>query len=149
MSAHRERVAFVWNRCWQEGLACIRHFQAAGELPAKVLYYLDPPFFEQAESLYAYYFKESDHRALRDALLQLEAPWILSYDSVEKVKALYNGDHSNSAHIELLYNGSKLNGGKKAREVIITNLVQLPGDTVIHPKRTHSKKSNPSTSTQE
>jgi len=85
--------------------------------------------------LYAFYFQDKDHRALRDVLLHLEAPWILSYDSVEKVKALYNGGNSNSAHIELLYNGSKLNGGKKAREVIITNLEHLPGDTVIRPKR--------------
>lgn len=114
VSVLRDRVAFVWNRCWKDGLACIRRFQEADELPTNILYYLDPPFFEQADSLYAFYFKDSDHRALRDALLHLEAPWILSYDSVEKVKALYNGDNSNSAHIELLYNGSKLNGGKKA-----------------------------------
>jgi DNA adenine methylase len=142
ISAYRERVAFVWSQCWDDGLARIQRFQEAGNLPTNVLYYLDPPFFEQADSLYAFYFTDSDHRALRDTLLHLKAPWILSYDSVEKVKALYNGNNSNSAHIELLYNGSKLNGGKKAKEVIITNLPNLPGDTIIRPKRPNRKKSS-------
>jgi DNA adenine methylase len=130
ISAYEERVAFVWIRCRQE----------AGELPTSVLYYLDPPFFEQADALYAFYFQDSDHRALRDALLHLDEPWILSYDSVAKVKELYNGDNANSAHIELLYNGSVLNGGKRAKEVIITNLKHLPGDTQIRPKKVRRRK---------
>lgn len=149
ISAYRERVAFVWNYCWKDGLGHIRCLQETGKLPPNTLYYLDPPFFEQADSLYAFYFKDEDHRILRDTLLQLEAPWILSYDSVSKVKELYNGDNAKSAHIELLYNGSKLNGGKKAREVIITNLEHLPGDTVIHPKKPRRKKLQDSVITQE
>jgi DNA adenine methylase len=139
ISAYQDRVEFVWNCSWADGLADVRRSQAAGDFPQNILFYLDPPFFEQAETLYTHYFTDNDHRDLRDELLQLEMPWILSYDSVAKVKELYNGDKANSAHIELLYNGSALNGGKKAREVIITNLEHLPGDTQIRPKRVRHK----------
>jgi DNA adenine methylase len=127
LSAFENNVSFVWNSCWSEGLNRIREQQQQNQLPHEnILFYFDPPFFEQAKQLYAFYFNETDHQLLRDAILTLQEPWILSYDSVEKVKELYRSANSNSVHIEVLYNGSALKGGKITKEVILSNLSNLP-----------------------
>ena len=98
-----------------------------------LFFYFDPPFFEKAETLYRYYFAEKDHLALRDFLLTLEDKWILSYDFAQQVEALYGEaikKRTNGArqhHLELSYTlGIMSKGQKQGREVIISNLANLP-----------------------
>ncbi|RMH43959.1 MAG: DNA adenine methylase [Gammaproteobacteria bacterium] len=132
IAALREYVYAVWNVSWEEGLQMIRAEQRKGKLPNdKVFFYLDPPFFEKAEKLYRHYFSEADHLALRDALLQLQDKWLLSYDSAEQVEVLYgkalalgkNG--TKRSDVEWLYSLS-LRERKLGKEVILSNLEVLP-----------------------
>ena len=133
-AAHSDKVCAVWNRSWEDSIARIRSEQAAGELLLdNLFFYFDPPFFEEAEALYRYYFTEDDHRALRDSLLELEDRWILSYDSAEQVETLYgkalrqrtNGTQKHD--VELFYSLAIMTRKrKKGREVIISNMEQLP-----------------------
>lgn len=122
-TALKDRVAFVWNISWHDGIERVQH------LSQNVLYYFDPPFFEKANQLYTYYFKENDHRCLRDSILALELPWILSYDVSDQVNTLYGSDRQGSAHVELLYSTAGRGGNRVVQEVIITNLEQLSGET--------------------
>lgn len=127
--ALRDKVAFVWNLGWADGLARIHTMQERGTLPPDAFYYVDPPFFEKADRLYNFYFKDTDHYRLRDALLKLQAPWILSYDASVRVMELYGNGNFDPVHLELLY-GSPGNGGSTvAREVLLTNLDKLPAAT--------------------
>ncbi|RMD67258.1 DNA adenine methylase [Candidatus Pacearchaeota archaeon] len=128
----REHVYAVWNASWEEGLQMVRVEQRNGKLPSDgVFFYLDPPFFEKAEKLYRYYFTETDHLALRDALLQLQDKWLLSYDSAEQVENLYgealalgrNG--AKRSDVEWFYSLS-LRERKLGKEVILSNLETLP-----------------------
>jgi DNA adenine methylase len=125
--ALKDRVAFVWNLHWKKGISLIRQMQQRGTLPkTNILFYFDPPFFEKAEQLYTYYFDEAGHRKLRDAVVKTDDPWILSYDSAERVKELYAD--AKSGLIELLYSTSVSSKRCASQEVVITNLEYLPGE---------------------
>lgn len=132
IATFREHIHAVWNLSWEEGLELLRSEQKTGKLPrADLFFYLDPPFFEKAGTLYRYYFTEEDHRRLRDVLLNLEDKWLLSYDSAEQVELLYgeaialNTNGAKRSEVELLYSLS-LRERKRGKEVILSNLEILP-----------------------
>ena len=69
-ASYRKMVYGIWNCNWDEGIDRIREDQKLRRLPDDGLFfYLDPPFFEKADKLYRYYFREHDHKQLRDFLL--------------------------------------------------------------------------------
>lgn len=56
-----------------------------------LLVYLDPPYYRKGKSLYLDYYKHEDHEHLACYLKQtLKFKWVLSYDCVEEIKALYS-----------------------------------------------------------
>lgn len=127
-SALRDRVAFVWGRSWQQGVAELRRRQRSGKLPRdSVCFYVDPPFFSKAKQLYTHAFTDHDHRRLRDTLVGLHDHWILSYDDDPQVQQLYGPLRLRQpTHIELLYSAARTPGSRAVREVIVTNLPHLP-----------------------
>ncbi len=52
--------------------------------------YFDPPYYHRAEQLYGDWFSEKEHKQLRDYLVRLSTPWMLSYDDAPEVRSLYN-----------------------------------------------------------
>ncbi len=134
IAAYKNKIYGIWNCSWEAGIARLREEQQTRLLPHDGLFfYFDPPFFEKAETLYRYYFAEKDHLALRDFLLTLEDKWILSYDFAQQVEALYGEaikKRTNGArqhHLELSYTlGIMSKGQKQGKEVIISNLANLP-----------------------
>jgi DNA adenine methylase len=125
----KDRVAFVWNLHWRTGMGRLRQMQHAGRLPQEALFYFDPPFFQKAERLYPHYFDDAGHRGLRDHILTLKDPWLLSYDSAQRVAELYGGSGHGAARVEVLYSTSGASGRGAAQEVILTNLSRLPLQT--------------------
>lgn len=118
---------------WLEGIDELRKLQEQGELLSdSFFFYLDPPFFEEANALYRHYFTEDDHKGLRDYLLKLNDKFISSYDNAQQMETLYGIAHKNGpngAHydyIELLYGLVKISERRRGKEVIISNLKQLP-----------------------
>jgi len=57
---------------------------------AHLLYYFDPPFYKKADQLYRYHFNNVNHKDLRDKLMKLKQPWILSYDRAQEIQNLYS-----------------------------------------------------------
>ena len=55
-----------------------------------LLYYFDPPFYKKADQLYRYHFDSVGHKNLRDKLIKLKQPWILSYDRAKEIQNLYS-----------------------------------------------------------
>lgn len=125
-AALHERVAFVWEGDWADCLRAIQERQANGTLPADVCYYFDPPFFHKADRLYNFYFEPADHRALRDTVLPLPAPWVISYDYCPEVQTLYAKHRQ--IEVELLYSGAQNGGSRVAKEIILTNLRKIPSE---------------------
>jgi DNA adenine methylase len=125
-AALRDRVAFVWEDDWQSGMEQIAGKQQKGDLPEGIFYYFDPPFFHKAERLYQFYFTNGDHEKLRDTVLNLDSHWVLSYDYCERVDELYQDRPQ--THVEALYSVAQNGGSRAVKEVILTNLSQLPAD---------------------
>lgn len=87
------------------------------------LIYADPPYFEKAGSLYLNSFEESDHAALASCLNSLgDTRWILTYDNVPQVAALYSGRRRQL--VSLNYS---------AHRVMKTKEIMILSDSVMDP----------------
>lgn len=59
-------------------------------LPSKSLLYLDPPYYAKSKRrLYANCYKDSDHLCIAQLLRRAKHPWLMSYDNVPEIRALY------------------------------------------------------------
>ncbi len=119
----KEKVAFVKNMSWEEGITYIREQQNLSRLPQdNLLFYFDPPFFEKANQLYNYYFNNAKHQQLRDFIVNLKDNWILSYDSPEQVRKLY-GENLQSINTNIRYSTGRCSTSRSAKEeIILTNM---------------------------
>lgn len=87
ISAFKNRVV-VLSYDWEKTLKYV-----AGKNKYKntrLLYYFDPPFYKKADQLYRYHFDNVSHKNLRDTLMKLKQPWILSYDRAQEIQNLYS-----------------------------------------------------------
>lgn len=87
IAAFKNRVVVLpYN--WEETLKYV-----AGKRKYKnrsLLFYFDPPFYKKADQLYRYHFDNVSHKDLRDKLMKLKQPWILSYDRAQEIQNLYS-----------------------------------------------------------
>jgi len=59
-------------------------------LGANTFIFLDPPYFSVGKELYRdHYFEVEDHYRLSEAVKELKQPWLMSYDDVSEIRALY------------------------------------------------------------
>lgn len=138
IAEYKERIAAIWCCSWDDGIRRIRQGHEGRQFPQdKLFFYLDPPFFKKAEKLYRFVFTQEDHARLRNFLLELNDPWLLSYDAADEFEALYGeaiAQRTNGAqrqHIELLYTTANQQNPRRAREVILSNLDHLPEMPVL------------------
>ena len=55
-----------------------------------VFIYFDPPYYNKGQKLYKNFFTPADHKKIRTAIEEnITAPWIVTYDAVNEIKALY------------------------------------------------------------
>ena len=79
----RNQVDCVGNINWKKFCSNYRNRKGA-------YLYLDPPYYHKAEQLYGHLFNEKQHNQLKDFLMGLIVPWMLSYDDAPEVRALYD-----------------------------------------------------------
>jgi DNA adenine methylase len=61
-------------------------------LPHKSLIFLDPPYFEQGQSLYENHYQPEDHIRLAGVFRKkLRRNWIISYDNHSQIRKAYRG----------------------------------------------------------
>lgn len=61
-------------------------------LPTKSLTFLDPPYFEQGQSLYENHYKPEDHIRLASVFRRnLKHNWMISYDNHPQIRKAYRG----------------------------------------------------------
>ena len=58
-------------------------------LPENSLYCIDPPYYVKGSTLYTNFYRPEDHKQLADTILELERPWILTYDNSPEIQKLY------------------------------------------------------------
>ncbi len=87
----------------------------------EVFFYLDPPYFDY-EDYYAWGFKKSQHRLLRDTLKNIEWKFLLSYNDCPEIRELYKDFNiKSSKEIAYTLGGSTKNRRKIVSELYITN----------------------------
>lgn len=71
-------------------------------LPRRSLVYLDPPYFVKGRRrLYANFYEQADHERIASFVQSSQANWMVSYDDVPQVRALYRG--LRGVELELAY----------------------------------------------
>ena len=70
-----------------DALAFIKDISA--NLPTSTFICIDPPYFNKGQGLYISYYDPEDHRILAKSILELEDPWIVTYDNVPAITSLY------------------------------------------------------------
>jgi DNA adenine methylase len=120
LSKLKDRVLVVSNNNWES--FCDRML-----LENKCFFYLDPPYYHKADALYGYYFDNLEHIRLQNYLTVFKAPWMLSYDDVPEIRALYQGRSLKARIIDSTYSTHPIGGASHVgREVLYSNLTRLP-----------------------
>jgi len=52
--------------------------------------YLDPPYYVKGEGLYQNFYRRSDHEQIAALVSEMDAPWVVSYDSTPVIAELYD-----------------------------------------------------------
>jgi len=60
------------------------------EIGRKSLIYLDPPYYVKGSQLYRNHYLPDDHKKIADIVMQIDTPWLVTYDNCSEIKALYN-----------------------------------------------------------
>lgn len=82
-----------------------------GKLPKRTIAYLDPPYYEKGQGLYYNAYKPNDHENVRNEIIAVDRPWIVSYDDVGPVRKLYKGIRSRK--VELLHTARSIRTGSE------------------------------------
>jgi DNA adenine methylase len=110
----------------EDGLEVIRRY---ANVPT-VLFYVDPPYYFKGSLLYMNSYNHNDHSKLAELLNSLtETRWIVSYDNVPQVRALYSA-RAKQYEFSLYYHA---HASKEGSEVMVLsdNLeVQMPYEEV-------------------
>lgn len=66
--------------------------QLTKKLPAKTLFYLDPPYYVKGKGLYDNFYQHEDHVAIARLMRETTgAKWMVSYDDVQEIQSMYAG----------------------------------------------------------
>lgn len=66
-----------------------------GELSPQSFFYLDPPYYIKGGDLYEHHYTHGDHCRVAEAVSHLTPfPWMVSYDDVPQIHALYSNYES-------------------------------------------------------
>jgi DNA adenine methylase len=75
------------------------------------LVYLDPPYFGAGRHLYLNAYRPGDHAKVRDRIVALRCPWLVSYDDVPAVRRLYR--RYRSRRVQLLHTARSARQGEE------------------------------------
>jgi DNA adenine methylase len=100
------------------------------KLPPKSFIYLDPPYFVKGQELYLNFYDEENHRQLSEYVIgNLNLPWMVSYDDVPEIKALYSKAYATEEPYLLPYSASV---ERRGREVFFLSPNLLTETQLIH-----------------
>jgi DNA adenine methylase len=91
LSKRVRRIARYRNRITLTRLDAVAFLDPnEGHFPSDTFLCIDPPYFNKGSALYTSFYNPDDHAKLRDVVLKLQNPWIITYDSAPEIKALYS-----------------------------------------------------------
>lgn len=85
IAAFKEKIR-VYN---QDAVQFLEHLPQWIPRTEKTLVYADPPYYSKGRRLYHHCYQPDDHRRLAQVIKRLPYPWVVSYDDVDEIYALY------------------------------------------------------------
>ena len=73
--------------------------------------YLDPPYYVKGYQLYKNHYKPSNHEKISELVKRLNCYWVVSYDNVQPIVALY--DDIQKVEFNISYSAGKNRSGKE------------------------------------
>lgn len=91
--ARIEAIAGLGSRIGLTNLDAVEFLQAGAKIwPAKSLVYCDPPYYVKGRDLYYHFYKHQDHLDVARTVTAIsKQKWIVSYDNVAPIHAMYEG----------------------------------------------------------
>lgn len=106
----------------------------------KTLIYLDPPYYVKGRELYHDFYKPDDHAAVAQLVVggNLRQRWMVSYDNVKEIRALYGS----ARHViyEIGYSARSARTGSEV--MFFADGLKIPSDAGMVKIRGRSKSSN-------
>jgi DNA adenine methylase len=85
-----KRIALYKDRIKIFNLEAQNFLKYLNSLSKTIFVYLDPPYYRQGPKLYLNFYKHEDHVVLSQYIQRdFKQPWLLSYDDVDAIRALY------------------------------------------------------------
>lgn len=78
--------------------------------------YFDPPYYKKGHELYINFFKPEDHKVLAKLIQRIKIDWMVTYDNVEEVKAIYRDREQKIYDL----NYSLANKGKNSEIIVLS-----------------------------
>ena len=66
--------------------------QLRPNLDQSSLVYLDPPYYVKGGDLYENHYNHDDHELIAELIASYNTPWIVTYDNVKQICAMYDGE---------------------------------------------------------
>lgn len=63
------------------------------DINRKSLIYLDPPYYVKGSQLYRNHYQPNDHQQIANTVVDLNTPWLVTYDNCSEIKDLYRQAH--------------------------------------------------------
>jgi DNA adenine methylase len=83
-------------------------------MPPHSVVYIDPPYVSNGYKLYRYHFDQAQHEQLADAVGNLRAPWLMSYDNHQLIRDLYIGEQA-----KYVKTYQSLKGSRFVKEILL------------------------------
>jgi DNA adenine methylase len=111
------------------------------KLQKRSLIYLDPPYFNKGEGLYTNAYGQEEHKDVAKAVAKLRTPWIVSYDTADRILELYhkfdkieyNLFHSAANHVDEAHI-TKLAAAARAAQLRLESGITEPAADKEEPK---------------
>lgn len=86
IAKERNRIE-VYNK---DIISFLRNY--SGKFKENSFFYFDPPYYNKGQKLYKNFFAPRDHQRIHDVITkEIVAPWIITYDDVDKIADMYQG----------------------------------------------------------
>ena len=90
--ARIEAIARLGSRIHLTNLDAVSFLEEGrGVWSTRTIVYCDPPYYVKGRDLYYHFYEHVDHARVADQVTKLTRHWVVSYDNVPEIHALYAG----------------------------------------------------------